>query len=354
MLALLLLGDLMLPKLNVLVSFAYLRAMKDLFPALCDVTNMLVDSGAFTNYRRVLFGRDETTGLPDYIAGCREWGGQVWNYIALDSIADPVGTDRNLQAMLDAGLRPMPVFVHGAEPEKVVELCGINHDRICVAGGVQTKDKWVHHRYQKAFRDSGKRAKIHALGFVRLPDIYRLPLSTVDSVSYYNGSAFGKVFRYSRRPAGFETCCHRELAAANKPHVIRIKQELAMCGITKNIMFDRAHVRGPGGYPSLFTINSYLNFHQHSRVVQPAYFFASPTNPWMATIVAVAATRRGDLFDYPEARRLYGSLTTEWKQDRKRCSARIAGLIRAHTDLTTGGPNDPLPADDLLAPDRAV
>ena len=55
----------------------------------------------------------QVVALADYMAFLREHGALFDRYLALDVVGEPEATDRNLHAMLDAGLRPIPVHVRG-------------------------------------------------------------------------------------------------------------------------------------------------------------------------------------------------------------------------------------------------
>ena len=122
-----------LPRLNLLFSFAYVNQVDDMLSALLETTNVLIDSGAFTNHQAGLKGKPATATLPSYVEFCRKIDTRAWNYIALDVIGKKEKTRANLQAMLDAGLKPMPVFVYGEDYDRVGSLCEINGGRVWVA-----------------------------------------------------------------------------------------------------------------------------------------------------------------------------------------------------------------------------
>lgn len=173
-------------RLNILISHAHLRNNRAnaevLYPLLVELSrrgllNLLVDSGAFTAY---------TTGRPipieEYISWCKNiYADTAWQYIALDAVANPAGTRSNLNKMLAEGLKPMPVQVMNEDLVKVKELVEIN-PFICVAGGVTQPIPFMQARYKKLFELTEGKARIHGLGFVKLPEMWQVPLFSVDSI----------------------------------------------------------------------------------------------------------------------------------------------------------------------------
>ncbi len=162
--------------------------------------DVLIDSGAFSAY-----SLGKPIDLNTYIMYCREYYSKCWQYIMLDEVKNVKQSMKNLDSMLSAGLKPMPVLVDGMEYSLMKDFVKIN-EYICVAGGVGTSDKRAHYRYQQAFKYSEGKAKIHALGFLRFPDIFQLPIYSGDSSSYTAGMRFGIMSEFEPKK-GLVTRC---------------------------------------------------------------------------------------------------------------------------------------------------
>jgi hypothetical protein len=119
--------------LNLLVSWPYLgNEILKLVADHADHVRLLVDSGAFTNWKK---GVD--TDVRDYIAFIMGLPVKPWRYFTLDRVGDPVDTARNLETMLDAGLEPVPVFTRGSPVSALEELYRLN-DLVGIGVGVGT------------------------------------------------------------------------------------------------------------------------------------------------------------------------------------------------------------------------
>ncbi len=193
-------------RVNILISYAYLRsapAIQEFIDCAYPYCNILIDSGAFSNFwAKVKSAKGQKTGKPvtldEYISYIKtNLDKKVWQYIALDVAKDAKASNRNLAAMVDAGLTPMPVYVEGNSADDVSGIMQINK-RVCVAGGVSSNDHYIRNRYKTVYEASDKTAKIHGLGFGRFPDIFCVPIRSDDSSTFATGSRFGNVCRYSK------------------------------------------------------------------------------------------------------------------------------------------------------------
>jgi hypothetical protein len=117
-------------KFNLLLSYAFMQNVNE------DVTswiynipnvNILLDCGAYT-----AFTTGKVINLSKYIEYCKKWKHRLYRYCALDKLADSKQTKINLNIMLKAGLRPMPIFVHGDCKEHMEYLYSISD---CIALG---------------------------------------------------------------------------------------------------------------------------------------------------------------------------------------------------------------------------
>jgi hypothetical protein len=190
-------------KPNILLSHAHLREskgkVKTLLPLLAKLSlaghiNLLIDSGAFT-----AFSSGNPIPVSEYIEWCKEFYEKcAWQYIGLDVVNQPAETSKNLKAMTDAGLRPMPVQVMGERLENVRDLVEIN-PHICVSGGVTQPVDFMMQRYKACYDISEGKARIHGLGFVKWPQMWQVPLFSVDSSSWMQGQRWGVGCTYNPR-----------------------------------------------------------------------------------------------------------------------------------------------------------
>jgi hypothetical protein len=305
----------LLPRLNFLVSYAFLRVgrrnenqtrFEELMLALAPYADVLIDSGAFTDFtktRNALAAGTQYTpiSVDEYIDACKLYRGKVWQYIMLDVIENAVASKQNLDRMVAAGLRPMPVFVYPESPDIVPELVAIN-PYICVPGGVEGRLQFVRQRYQFAYAKSDGRARIHGLGFVRHPDMFRLPLASVDSSSWTTGARFGVVSYYTPRGGTTRSLWH-EITQEREPSLWR---HLQRCGIAPSDLSDPSNHKSNYGIPSLLSVFASVQQHQHCYRYGLRYFFSVARSLWIRQLLCVVSTvdHQTNAFDYHAARRL--------------------------------------------------
>lgn len=336
----------MLPRLNLLYSYAYLRKgrrgksltqFEEYMLALTPYIDILVDSGAFTDYmakRKALSeGRQHTPiSVEEYSAACKVYHGRVWQYIMLDVIQNIDASRQNLNVMVGAGLRPMPVFIYPESYEVVPELVEIN-PHICVAGGVDARRQFAWQRYQTTYKTSDNKARIHALGFVKHPDIFQLPLASVDSSSWCSGGRFGNISHYTPR-AGFTSLQWREVTQERQPSLWR---HLQRCGIKPSDLSDPEMHRSTYGIPAMTQTFAYIQLHQHCHQHGFRYFFATPNTTWTGQLLSVVAAvnHQTNAFDYHEARRLMLHMQQVAKQDFSRFTEWSINVLKEHTAWQT-------------------
>jgi len=186
----------------ILYSFHYLAngngTLKDLLDRQMRTEGccVMIDSGAFSAHRLGIRIR-----LTRYIEACKYYldSPQIWGCIQLDVVGNAAGTKRNLDAMVKAGVRPMPVLTVDAHIDSLAALQQINK-RICVAGALGKftgAETWIEQRYRSAHA-AAPAAQLHGLGFIRWPNMYGLGLSSCDSSSHSAGERYGLMSRFNR------------------------------------------------------------------------------------------------------------------------------------------------------------
>jgi hypothetical protein len=335
-----------LPRLAVLYSYSYLRGSKDgvdeLLASLSPHMDILIDSGAFTDFQMQRKAAARGTSylplrLDDYIAWLKDTGPLWWQYIMLDVIRNPEASRINLARMVKAGLRPMPVFTYPEKLEAVPELCAIN-EHLCVSGGTDAARSFMHQRFHRVYEASEGKAKIHGLAFVKYPDIYQLPLYSVDSSTWTAGKRFGTVHRYEPRLGMVGGPWQKTLAVKKDAATIL---HLRRCNITPDILRTRAkpHWDTNDGIAATVTTNAHLQFFRHAHSLGRHYFLAATCSYQLFEIAAVAATQHPSdgTFDYQKALELVHLMKRCWKSKAKREAVETCVQLVRDTTLWTQG-----------------
>ncbi len=266
--------------------------LRDIIYAVAPYVNILIDSGGWSNFQNRLKKPTDTkfsvpeVSLADYIAYCKTVDGLVWQYIALDVLRDREKSDYNLQAMLDAGLKPMPVMIEGYSQDDLLKIVNINR-RISVAGGVGANDSYIKKRYRDIYQMSGNKALIHALGYGRHPGIFEIPISSSDSSSYSIGGQFGQLMIYN--PGGWMKLSWKKLYEPSPLQKI-FCDEMYRFGVRPAQMKDTdLFHHSPYSLVSFFSTHAYLNFMDHIAREGKLYFFSTTSTDWMLIIFIALA-----------------------------------------------------------------
>jgi len=213
---------------NILVSYAWLGGSGNFTKTLFDaskkgIINLMIDSGAFTLFNSKTLYKHIT--LEGYCNFLKIYGEYCEKYVMLDVIANEEQSKRNYEYMLSEGLNPMFVFTMFDEDYKYLKGAVANNPHICVAGGVTTKGDWMVKRYQDVFMKT--QAKIHALGYVKYPEMFQLPLNSVDSSSWAQSSQmYGGIVTYDNglKVVSYKDILTKKVKMSNK--LIEILEKL--------------------------------------------------------------------------------------------------------------------------------
>lgn len=329
-----------LPRLQILYSYYYLRTPKpgvlDLLTALAPYVDLLIDSGAFSDFHmkrkaEAVAQAHSSLNIDDYIAWLADTKHLWWQYIALDVVRKPEASRANLRRMVAAGLAPMPVFVYPESMDAIPDMMQIN-EYLCVAGGRDASKAYMHQRFRQVYEASEARAKIHGLAFVKWPDLYQLPIHSVDSSSWTRGKRYGHLVRFDARggPLGGPWTCML-VKEKNRDMIVHLRR----CNVTPEILATRRkpHWDTNDGIAAAVTTNAYLQFFADAAARQRRLFLAVANQGQVLEIISVAAAGIGNgYFDYQLALSLVHTLKRMWKsKDKSEAIGLAVHLVKEKT-----------------------
>jgi hypothetical protein len=183
---------------------------------------VFVDSGAYT-----ILTQGIDLSVEDYIEFIFEYEDRIEGYTALDNIKDPEITLANHLKMEWYGLKPIPCFHYGENPEKYLVKYLENHDYVALGGMVPRVHKvmieWLDDLFTRYLDGS---VKVHGFGIGTPFLLGRYPWYSVDS-RYWLMNAYMGLLPFPRRKEG-------ELDYLSTPHWIAVSAR-AQYGRAKNI-----------------------------------------------------------------------------------------------------------------------
>jgi len=183
-------------KFPILMSFAMVRekAVSRLYGFKELVSDpqveVLLDSGAFT-----ALNAGHEVKLVDYMRFVEKWHDRLFGYLALDVLGDPAATDRNLQEMLRAGFKPIPVHVRGDSGQRMDELFQLS-DWVALGGLRRPHAGWAPLSYVKQKMQWAAGRNVHWLGYTSESVVKAFLPFSCDSSNWANGARFGTASMY--------------------------------------------------------------------------------------------------------------------------------------------------------------
>lgn len=285
--------------INILVSYAYIKKSPMMLDAIRDAqghARVMLDSGAFTAH-----GQGETITLDEYCGFVADTRDLWWGYVSLDKVGDSETTERNLAAMRERGLDPMPVLTVDAHVDKAPTLIGKSAS-LCVAGGVTEPLTSYGPRLEEIRRRVGADVWLHGLGFTRGLRTGRTAVNSVDSSSWLSGRRFG-AFQWYEPMKGVRHLGWSDMRArpwASLP--ARAKQALVGLNLSREDLTSRDMSRGG---KSALAMQSTRAFFEYASVLEARgvrYFFAVTYPDFMQLFIAARnATRDG--ISWPDCQR---------------------------------------------------
>lgn len=330
------------PKINMLISYQFMRRdrwVAEVTRRILPYANVLIDSGAFSDMTQAhrsmkLNTRHQAIDLRHYTEFCKTWGSSVWGYITLDVIGDAVKTKTNYERMLDAGLRPIPVFQNGESWDNVPFY--MQHGRRIAIGGVAGNtagngDVYTAQRIQRLTDVSNGQALIHVLGWHKLPWVFDAPCRYYDSSSFVQGGRWGGWTHYEVGK-GFQRFAALKPGESweSNPRSKKLVSLLLAYGVTPGEL-PMMQTRGYAADNNIFSAFAYLKFHLDSAAHNRSYFYAVCSRIHYINVLAPLAAMRADgTLDLPKAREI---LNVVRKYTPQRFADYFARTMTERTDL---------------------
>jgi hypothetical protein len=235
----------------------------------------------------------------------------------------------------------MPIIQPGETRRRFLEYLKDTQDEVigvgAVAGDTSTSlEAYGIYTYNKLYQWSGKRVKLHALGYAKTPECYRLPIRYGDSSSYTMGGKFGSFSYYDPLKQEIGAIKREKFADVNNPHVRKILGLLRKCKVTIRDMQNPSYFKKAYSISGLFSTLAYMHFHRAATLKKFSYFFAVVNLNWSLPILSVLYTY--DLntghFDYPESRKYQQYLMKLWSEDKQKFIYNAQEIVKAKTDYT--------------------
>ena len=176
----------------VLISYAFARKDEEFFKRFVEHPGIevLLDSGAFT-----ALNAGERIELPEYMEFLERWKDKLFGYLALDVLGDPAGTDRNLETMLRAGLKPIPVHVRGDGASRMDQLFGWS-DWVALGGLRRPHVQHSSKAYVKQKMVWAKGRDVHWLGYTNRKMVLAFKPYSIDCSNWAAGARWGDMHFY--------------------------------------------------------------------------------------------------------------------------------------------------------------
>lgn len=258
--------------LNILISYAYCGTNKSfnelvLTESLKGNANVMIDSGAFTIHNAK---KKSKLNLDSYCEYLERNAHKCEKYVMLDVIRNDEKTKRNYEMMLSRGFNPMFVFTEHDNDWEYLKGAVNNQRHLCVAGGVTNKGDWMFKRYQDVAKQTN--ALSHGLGFVKYPQMYQLPLHSVDSSSWHQSAqVFGTLSYFDN---GIKGISYRDILKGKKKIPEKLQFILEKLEITPKMFSNIENHKGSKSIATLVNTTAYIQYQKYSKRLGVNLFLA--------------------------------------------------------------------------------
>lgn len=289
--------------LNILASYAYLNNSREFESIFYDasrsgVINTMIDSGAFTLHNAK--AKRDWLNVDNYCKYLDKNADYVEKYVMLDVIGNESKSKENYELMLKRGLNPMFVFTMADMDYEYLKAAVKNNEHVCVAGGVTNKGAWVQQRFQKVYKTT--QGKIHGLGYVTYPNMYKLPLHSTDSSSWLQAPlVFGNIPYFDNGLKGFG---YKDVLKKKRRIPEQVKPIFEDAKITPQNFSNINYHKGNRSIGFFMSIIAFIEYQKVSRRAGLRLFMAVANVDQLKAILFINNQLINDNLNYHEFRKL--------------------------------------------------
>lgn len=250
--------------LNILSSFAYLYNNKELSNEVFSshnegLTNVMIDSEAFTLFNANQ--KREWLTVDNYCNFLEKHSNSCEKYVMLDKVGDDVQSKKNYELMVDRGFKPMYVLTMFDKDWDYFRSSLNVNPHCCIAGGVTTKSDWMTKRFQDAYKNSNKKARMHGLGYVTFPKSLQLSLESVDSSSWImQPQAYGIISYFDR---GIKGSLVQDILAKKKRIPEKLREIMDRIEVTSSMFANKENHKGSSSIATLCSMIAYIEYQKY-------------------------------------------------------------------------------------------
>lgn len=271
---------------NLLASFAYLHKSKDFTESLFGahengIANVMIDSGAFTLFNAKQ-NRDWLT-VDSYCDFLEKYQYKCEKYVMLDVIGDDDASKANYELMLKRDFNPMFVYTMADNDITYLKHAVENNPHVCVAGGVTSKGDWIKQRFQQVYKETN--GLIHGLGYVTYPNMYQLPLHSVDSSSWLqSGLVYGTIPYFDN---GMKGIAYKDILKRKKKMPIQLIRQFEKHNISPKMFSDLENHKGNRSIAFMMSILAFIEYQKVSNRAGVRLFLAVASYDQMRALLYV-------------------------------------------------------------------
>ena len=271
--------------LNILISYAYSGRNENFNETVMTesekgIVNVMVDSGAFTIHNAK---KKTDLSLDGYCKYLEKNAHRCEKYVMLDVIRNDAKTKANYETMLQRGFNPMFVFTEHDSDWSYLKDAVAKQRHLCVAGGVANKSEWMFKRYQDVAKHT--KALTHGLGFVKFPEMYQLPLHSVDSTSWIKSAQAYGILAYFDQ--GVKGCLINNYLRGKKKIPYKLMAILEKLKITPKQFSEIKNHRNSKSIATLINTITYIEYQKYSKRLGLDLFLALGSAGHAKTILYV-------------------------------------------------------------------
>lgn len=250
--------------------------------------NVMIDSGAFTAHNAK--ERRDWLNLDTYCDFLGTYGDMSEKYIMLDVIGNQEKTKENYEEMVRRGLRPMFVLtMYDKEWSFLRDTMKVNPD-CSISGGTQTKGDWLIKRFQDTMKNTDNKARIHGLGYVTYPNLFRAPIVSGDSSSWLaQPQRFGGVNAWTKD--GLKSQNYIDVFNG-KPVAHFLRPALNRLEITPAQYMKKENHRGACSIGAVMSMLAYIEYQKYAFAHNRRLFLAIGSKLNMDMLVWVKENQR--------------------------------------------------------------